>query len=100
MIIHDNKAKSIASLAQFLFLLTSILVFNLSWLPSSLAATDCSNVAVTTIPQAECETLVALYNSTDGPNWTDSPGNNWNITNTPCSVRVKVTNLDLRVINQ
>jgi Leucine-rich repeat (LRR) protein len=39
----------------------------------------------TEIPSAECDTLVALYNSTDGPNWNDSPDNQWVITNTPCS---------------
>jgi uncharacterized repeat protein (TIGR01451 family) len=37
------------------------------------------------IPEAECNTLVALYDSTDGPNWSDSATNNWNKTNTPCS---------------
>ncbi|EDN70503.1 hypothetical protein BGP_1053 [Beggiatoa sp. PS] len=47
------------------------------------AATDCTTV--TEIPQIECEALVALYESTDGPNWTDSPDNNWNVINTPCS---------------
>ena len=46
-------------------------------------ATDCTTV--TEIPQIECEALVALYTSTDGPNWTDSPDNNWNVTNTPCN---------------
>jgi Leucine-rich repeat (LRR) protein len=56
---------------------------NLFWLPTLLAATNCATV--TEIPQAECEALVTLYNSTDGPNWSDSPGNNWNVTNTPCS---------------
>jgi hypothetical protein len=68
--------------------------FHFVWLWSSIlmlfplfaqAATDCT--AVTEIPQAECETLVALYNATDGPNWTDSALNNWNVTNTPCSWR-------------
>jgi len=44
---------------------------------------DCAQVIE--IPQAECEVLVALYDSTDGPNWSDSPANNWKITNTPCS---------------
>ena len=39
--------------------------------------------AVTEIPQAECEYLVALYNSTDGPNWINNNG--WNVTNSPCS---------------
>lgn len=29
---------------------------------------DCS--AVSEIPQTECEALVALYNSTNGPSWT------------------------------
>lgn len=31
----------------------------------------------------ECEALEALYNSTDGANWTDST--NWLVTNNPCS---------------
>lgn len=44
------------------------------------AVTDCA--AQTDIPQAECEALVALYNSTDGPNWLDNTG--WNETNAPC----------------
>ncbi len=43
--------------------------------------TSCDNI--TEIPQAECETLVELYNNTYGNNWTDS--DNWNLTNTPCS---------------
>ncbi len=42
---------------------------------------DCNNV--TEIPVIECEALVALYNSTNGPNWTDNAG--WLVTNTPCS---------------
>ncbi len=41
----------------------------------------CSNV--TEIPRAECEALIALYNSTNGPGWTDHT--DWLITNTPCS---------------
>ncbi|MCB0062780.1 MAG: leucine-rich repeat domain-containing protein, partial [Caldilineaceae bacterium] len=43
--------------------------------------TGCANV--TEIPQTECEALVALYNGTDGPNWTDQE--NWLVTDTPCS---------------
>ena len=50
--------------------------------PPSQGSTDCTQV--TEIPQAECEALVALYNSTNGPNWFDSPANNWNMTNEPC----------------
>jgi len=35
--------------------------------PLAQAVTDCA--AVTEIPSTECEALVALYNSTDGANW-------------------------------
>jgi hypothetical protein len=42
---------------------------------------DCASV--TEIPQAECEALVALYESTGGDNWTDNTG--WLETDTPCS---------------
>lgn len=44
------------------------------------------NYDCTTVPelsQSECEALVALYNATDGPNWTDNT--DWLATNTPCS---------------
>jgi hypothetical protein len=41
---------------------------------------SCSQV--TEIPSTECEALVALYNSTDGDNWTNNSG--WLETNTPC----------------
>ncbi|MEN8216812.1 MAG: leucine-rich repeat domain-containing protein [Pseudomonadota bacterium] len=44
------------------------------------AATDCA--IVTEITTAECETLITLYNSTDGDHWSDNIG--WNVTNTPC----------------
>ena len=53
----------------------------LGLLPYAGAATNCA--AVTDISPAECETLVALYNSTNGANWTRNDG--WNVTNTPCS---------------
>ncbi|MDM8529613.1 CARDB domain-containing protein [Anaerolineales bacterium HSG25] len=42
---------------------------------------SCSSV--TEIPQAECEDLLLLYNSTNGANWTDNSG--WLSSNTPCS---------------
>jgi len=38
---------------------------------------------VTEIPEAECEALVAFYNSTDGENWYNH-NSGWNVTNTPC----------------
>ena len=47
---------------------------------TSHAETDC--LAVTQISQVECESLLQLYNSTDGANWTNNEG--WNTTNTPC----------------
>ena len=43
--------------------------------------TNCS--LQTDIPKAECETLIALYNSTDGSNWTNHDG--WLLNNSPCS---------------
>ncbi len=52
----------------------------LSGLPLAQAETDCT--AVTEIPQAECEALIDLYNSTNGANWTDNLG--WNVTSNPC----------------
>jgi Leucine-rich repeat (LRR) protein len=43
--------------------------------------TSCATV--TEIQQSECNALVALYNSTDGGDWTHNQ--NWLQTNTPCS---------------
>jgi hypothetical protein len=42
---------------------------------------DCSSV--NQIPSAECAALIALYNSTDGPNWVDNSG--WLKTNALCT---------------
>ncbi len=47
------------------------------------AATDCHTR--NDLPQAECEALVALYDRTGGPDWSDSPENGWNLNQTPCS---------------
>ena len=38
---------------------------------------------VTQIPKVECQALVALYNSTNGPGWRANSG--WLANNTPCS---------------
>ena len=43
-------------------------------------AFDCTTV--TEIPNVECEALVALYHSTDGPNWTNNAG--WLMTGFIC----------------
>lgn len=45
------------------------------------AATDCNQV--TEIPVSECQSLLELYNNTDGANWRVKTG--WNQTNNPCS---------------
>jgi len=44
---------------------------------------------VTEIPTAQCESLVALYDSTGGDNWTNN--DNWKQTNTPCTVLPSIT---------
>ena len=69
---------------SFVFILQLLgLIFLSIWVPLAYTATNCS--LVTQIPSTECETLVALYNSTNGPNWKNSSDNNWNVTNYPCS---------------
>jgi Leucine-rich repeat (LRR) protein len=45
--------------------------------------TDCT--VVTGIPTAECEALLALYNSTDGENWTNNTGWNMGLASYPCN---------------
>jgi Leucine-rich repeat (LRR) protein len=64
-------------------LLASLCLSPMAQPPNAVAAPgfDCGNV--TEIPQTECEALVALYQSTGGPNWTINTG--WLETNTPCS---------------
>ena len=48
---------------------------------SGTASFACAGVSE--IPLAECDALVALYNSTDGPNWSNHA--NWLVTATPCA---------------
>ena len=45
------------------------------------AVTDCT--LITEISQSECDGLVALFYSTNGPSWIDKTG--WLVTDTPCS---------------
>jgi Leucine-rich repeat (LRR) protein len=80
----------------------TILLLTLLGLPTMVsAATDCN--VVTEISKVECESLLQLYHSTDGPNWGRNDG--WNVTNTPCSwYRVTcegkgVAKIDLRYNN-
>lgn len=52
--------------------------------PAPVAAQTTYDCATATgLPQGECEALVALYNSTDGANWSDNT--NWLATTTPCA---------------
>ncbi|MDM8557950.1 choice-of-anchor D domain-containing protein [Candidatus Parabeggiatoa sp. HSG14] len=45
--------------------------------------TDCTTQKE--ISTTECNALIDFYNQTNGSNWFDSPDNNWNLTNAPCS---------------
>jgi hypothetical protein len=51
--------------------------------PQAAQTFDCSSV--TQIPHAECEALVALYQSTDGSGWTEQ--GDWLANSAPCSWR-------------
>jgi len=62
-------------------LILAVILFLLCGADSALA-TDCSDTVTTGISQAECEALVAIYNSTDGPGWTNNNG--WTVTDIPC----------------
>ena len=62
---------------RFLRYLLSLLIF----LPAMVLGFSCDEV--TEIPTIECKALVALYDSSDGINWTSNK--NWKLTNTPCS---------------
>jgi Leucine-rich repeat (LRR) protein len=45
-------------------------------LPVHAAVVNCADTTTTGVPQAECETLVAFYTSTNGPGWLNKT--NWN----------------------
>ena len=47
-------------------------------------AFDCTNPD-SSIPETECLALVALYDNTDGANWTDADTNQWLIAADPCN---------------
>ena len=61
---------------QHFLILAFLVLSRLGW-----TTTDCTQVSE--IPLLECQTLLDLYNMTDGLNWTNKNG--WNETNTPCS---------------
>ena len=51
--------------------------------PAEIAVLAFQCGGVSEIPQAECEALVDLYASTNGPHWSNQSG--WLQTNTPCN---------------
>lgn len=77
---------SILTAALFLALCFSLFSDTIAYANTSETNSfTCANV--TQIPTVECEALIALYNSTDGPNWSrwNTPANQgWLQTNTPC----------------
>jgi uncharacterized repeat protein (TIGR01451 family) len=74
------KTKSKSLLLVSLSLAILILLTLSSAQPIAAQSYDCSSQ--NDIPISECQALVDLYNSTNGPNWTDN--RNWLITE-PCS---------------
>jgi Leucine-rich repeat (LRR) protein len=50
---------------------------------NQLTLVDINCNAITEISKIECESLLELYYSTNGPEWLFNEG--WNVTNTPCS---------------
>lgn len=54
------------------------------WTPLILTPRETDCTTQTDLPPDECETLVALYHSTNGPHWIDGPVNGWTITQAPC----------------
>ncbi len=76
-------AAKMTDITHFLTIFTMIAVLFAGQTVPVRAATDCAVQG--DIPQAECEALIDLYTSTNGASWTDSPGNDWNQDDSPCS---------------
>jgi Leucine-rich repeat (LRR) protein len=73
-----DLGKSLLLRKVFMLVPLFLAVFLASGLQSANAACDCTDEATTGILQIECEALVALYTSTNGPSWTNNE--NWNTT--------------------
>ena len=74
---HNRQVNS-----RFILLLL-VLAVGIPWAPTQAAVTATNCVTQSDIPPDECYALLALYDSTDGPNWLNNTG--WNVTNSPCS---------------
>src|SRR5512145_1350866 len=68
-------------LFALLFILLALAVAVPTLASPAAQTTDCNSV--TGIPVTECQALVALYTSTNGPGWANHTG--WAMTTTPCS---------------
>ncbi len=64
-----------------IYFVTITIILMLSNVMTTATSVIFSCTEVTEIPAKECEALVALFNSTNGPNW--SVNTNWLVTNTP-----------------
>lgn len=85
-IIHKPTATQMFDWLARLALVVALTVAPLLAVPRRASAAPSAKfncTTVTEIPQAECLALVALYNSTNGAQWTDNT--HWLNTNTPCS---------------
>jgi hypothetical protein len=63
-------------------IITLLALFTVASTPTQMRATSICD-SVTEIPQMECQALLAIYNSSNGANWSNNNG--WLSTNTPCN---------------
>jgi uncharacterized repeat protein (TIGR02543 family) len=67
-------------LTRFQYALLEGIFLSVAIIPIALAETDCQKAPL--MPVEQCETLLALYRSTNGSGWRNQEG--WNTTNEPC----------------
>jgi len=85
-------------LTPFQYALLGGIFLNVAIIPIALAETDCQNAPL--MPVEQCETLLALYHSTNGSGWINKEG--WNTTDEPCEFALvtcengNVTDLNLQ----
>jgi hypothetical protein len=85
-------------LTRFQYALLGGIFLSVAVIPIALAETDCQKAPL--MPVEQCETLMALYHSTNGFGWINKEG--WNTTDEPCEFALvdcedgNVTNLNLQ----
>ncbi len=75
--------RSVTGAAAGLGLLGAFVWFFITGLGAGRASPGFDCLSVTEIPLQDCQALVAIYSSTNGPGWLNSGG--WLATDTPCS---------------